>query len=240
MPVRARCPSSPTRSPRAGAPRRSRRARARAAASPCMARCMPYRWVFTTTTSAAVALRAGRLGEALLAHRAARRAGALVPADAHRGPRSDAGLERELGAIAGLGVLGPRHEPAHLVAHGGRCCGVDTEIELTVLARLHLRRRVGGRRSSSVPSGPSTRSHGRACGRGTAGPSPRADPATPSSPSPRRSCGPRRSRGRGTRASCRCRCPPARRDVGASRSQCPPRRPSRADLRDVRRRRVSR
>ena len=161
-----------------------------------------------------LALRACRLGEALLAHGAAERAGALVPSDAHRRPCRGARLERELGAIAGLGVLGPCHEPADLVADRGRC-GVDTEIELPVLAGLHLRDPLAAHVVRASLQHRPRELAAEVSVEERAGPSSRAGPATPSSPWRRRSCGPTRSRGRGTPASCRCRCRPARRDVGA-------------------------
>jgi hypothetical protein len=81
--------------------------------------------------------RSGVLGEALVTPRASERAGALVPTDRDRTPGGDARLPRELGAITGVGVLGPRDQSAHLVSQRGGC-RVDAEIELPVLAGLHL------------------------------------------------------------------------------------------------------
>ena len=162
-----------------------------------------------------------------LGHRSA--PGHSSPADADRGPRPRRRLPVELGAVAGVGVLGPLGQPAHLVAQLG-WRRVDAEIELPVLAGLHL----GDALPADVVGpalehGPRER-RGRGARRGTAGPCWRAGPAAPWWRWRRPPCARRRSRGRGRRVSCRCRCRPARR--GGVRRRWRPRRPrpSRAGL----------
>ena len=75
-----------------------------------------------------------------------------------------------------------------------------------------------GRRSCCAPSARPSERHRHVLARGTAGPSPRAGPAAPSSPWRRPPClrsMADRSPARDSRASCRCRCRPARRRAAA-------------------------
>ncbi len=62
----------------------------------------------------------GKLGKAVVPGRAAGAPGALVGADAHKSPRLGRGLEAQLSAIPGGGVLGPGNEPAYLILEARR------------------------------------------------------------------------------------------------------------------------
>ena len=158
---------------------------------------------------------AGLLGEARLAERAAVGARALVAADADRPPRRVRRRPVELGGVAAVAGAGPLGDAADLRSRAG---GHPVQLELGVgAAALDLAQPLQADVvAAALEDGPveRRRQHRRP---GTAGPCRPAGPAAPWSPWPRRP-GRRTARpARGRRASCRCRCRPARRGGGRCR-----------------------
>ena len=151
---------------------------------------------------------AGRLGEARRDERAAP-AGAAVGADGELGPEGLGRLERELGAVAGLG----RVEPAlhRLPGAGVAAVGEQEGLEALELAAAEVVRASLQHLDAHVA--PDRRA------RRSARPSRGAAPAAPWSQSRRRRAAPTRAPGRGTQGSCRRRCPPPRRDARRLRAR---------------------
>ena len=112
--------------------------------APPLARWAPYRWVFTTTMSAADAGVAGCLGEASPPRRAVVGAGALARADAQHVPGAVGGLEAQVGPVAAARGLRPGHQPPHLLDQAfGRCAVGVTSFHLRLFDSIGLVRSPG-------------------------------------------------------------------------------------------------